>query len=789
MDSLLSSTSIQATPSKVAFLFLPGLGTQDMQQDMVDNAEMILTSQLSKKEPTDQQQQRPPDTGPTVAFRGIAYAKLVHDDQMLSVKGMGMIERLFTFLPRRLLVTSLRYAGDPDIRERVWSWICRDIRDMALELEKDNHGNHSGAPPSLELIPIAFSMGSVILLEFLSAARAWFVDHGEAFQQSQQAYRENGGENPRQTMVSLPWFQSSPSTCEPGERRITQARLSVLGMEGLRLLSCIRLVMTLACPLNLFHPPLICEALLPSSIRWFNLLYSTDALAGPLVGQGSVENVLISPAWSLANVLNDPWEETMKRLLAKSLFSHSVTLLDGAVWAQVLEKVSIQLSPSKSPWTTGILTPIEDGKTAAGERGTAVIVKRDSGVDLGECARASEQHQEHDLSISNPWGSSTVPARLILPTSFDPSRPMVAVIHLQGLGDSERYEQEAKLFQRGLNYSADLVRQCSSPTQRLTGGVSVIGVSIGYGAILEQGQRSVLDGIRTGLEQGHAALQGEPFSESAFIEYLRHFIFQTVPITIGPICYSQVEKKVFAAIDASIDSLATVVQALRRGHGSMDQSAPSNTVPVVPVIMLGLSSGGIVASHYLSQLQRQQGRMAGKEEALMVEKGDCRFYFRTLYTLGNFSVWVMNLRSAKLPSLPWKSLFSSVADDPSQVPSTTGWFNFHYQCDVFGRGDLCSISTEEGSNCFAKVIRKDLDVQDSSSFEKIMSLGNDQDKHRKGGWFWGLHSLWDLVGARWFRKLMGGYTGEYLREEGVWCSVAKAIIEAGEELQLGGTSP
>lgn len=816
---------VTASPARVAFLFLPGLGSQEMQQDMVDNAEMILTSHLSRKQPSDQQpqqqeqeqeqdqeqehEQQQAGTRSKVVFRGIAYAKLVHDDQLLSVKGMGTIESTFTFIPRRLVMTGLRYVTDPDFREAIWSWICRDIRDMALELEKndgEDFGSHRGVP-SVELIPIAFSMGSVIVLEFLTAARAWFERHGEAFQSSQLSYKEGEEEDPRRIMASSPWFQSTSSTSEPGERSLTQARLSVLGMEGLRLLSSIRLLLTLASPLNCIYPLLTCTVRIPASIRWFNFVYFTDVVSGPLIGQESAENVFVNPAWSLVNVWTDPWDETLRRLCAQSILAHSVTLLDNAMWAQVLERVSIHMHPSGSPWTTGILTPTEEDCTTkngrTSETGPAAIVKRDSGVDLGDCARAIEQQhyqqqqqQQHDkardASFDIPWGSSSVPARLILPSSFNPAKPMVAVVHLQGLSDSEMYEQEVELFERGLNYSADLVCQCSPSTSQQPdaseGGVSVIGVSIEYGAILEQGQQRVMDGIRTSLEQGLAAQRNEQFSESSFHECVRHFLMKLVPVALG--CFGQphVEEKIFADIDASLESLATVVQALRRGHTGIVELKASDAVPVIPVIMLGLTSGGMVASQYLSRLQRQQEHLVGKEEPLAVEKEGCRLYFRTLYTLGNPSAWITNWRTTRVPSLPWKSLFAPLAGHPNQDSSTTGWFNFHYRNDVCGRGDLCSLSTEKDANCFAKAIRKDMDVQDSSAFDKVMSLGANQDKLRKGRWFWGFHSLWDLVGARWVRRLIGGFTGEYLREERVWCSVAKAIIEAGEELQLKTTN-
>ena len=373
-----------------------------------------------------------------------------------------------------------------------------------------------------------------------------------------------------------------------------------------------------------------------------------------------------------------------------------------------------------------------------------------------------------------------MPARIHFPTNFNAAKPFVVVLYLPGIGDGKGYEDEAAMFNKGLEYSAWLAR-ASSPSRGGTkattssNDTSVIGVTLDYRKIFEAGQDHVLSQMQAGLAQSLAD-RGEAYQETDFQQFIRKSLVKNIPTAITFYADAVVRRKYLEGVDGVMDKIGAMIKAMRSANaGHHDFARPS-----VPVIMMGMNASTMILTEYLTHLQAEHNLDASSP--LKINRYGVQLHLRTLYTLGNPSTWLLNWRSVHLPQLAWTSLGSDSEQDTTTSPcSTAGWFNFHYRFDIFGRGDLCHLPNTS-QNQFARAVRHDIDLHNTNTFQAHMSLGPKGDKARERTSVWGIRSLWDIVGVRWLRTLMGGYTGQYLRDERVWCAVAKAVMEAVNEV-------
>ncbi|KAF9315890.1 hypothetical protein BG003_002578 [Podila horticola] len=827
-----------------------------------------------------------------VCFRGFSYTNLVDEDQQHLVKNMSLPESIFTFVPRRLAMTSMRYVLDPEMCDQIWTLLACHIAELATEIYTDD-GNDPQEP--VELIPVSFSMGTIMMTEFMSAVHAWFDKHRAIFEASKDKICYNHTSFP--LIQDQAWYQQTaptpPKQTHSGPRHkkpeITQDILTLLGIPGVRLLSSMTMLMTIGSPLNMFYGYCAQMIQIPAHIRWINVIYPTDLLAGPLVTQRPIETMLIpKESVTVQGLVQDPIGDSLRRVLKRTFVSHAFYLIDPTLWSLLLrviaghaDKTMRRLRVEQGRQvpegaTRELESQDEDDDTAASNiaseetgfdtmDGTTIdnassadenevgdhrkgtmshcnspssatqmrrLLKRDSGVDLDECQEATfkleartqstlesvsgifrspatlSEHpqkllstslQQHRRQFSGThtsqkeqiedlfWDNTVMPARIHFPTNFDATKPFVAVLYLPGLGDGEGYEGEAAMFAKGLEYSSRICRASCSPrddTHKATirnNDTSVIGVTFDYRKIFETGQDHVLAQIQAGLAQSLAD-HGETYQETAFQQFVRKSLVKGLPTAITFYGDPDVRRKYLAGVDSVMDKIGAMVQAMRSARtGHHDVAEPS----AVPVIMMGMNVSTMILAEYLAHLQAEQNLHASAP--LKIYRHGVHLHLRTLYTLGNHSTWLVNWRNVHLPQLAWTTpLRPSTVSEPETTndqscSSTAGWFNFHYRHDLFGRGDLCHLPSQR-HNRFAQAVRHDIDLHDVAAFQAHMSLGPEGDKARENTSMWGIRSFWDVVGGRWLRTLLGGYSGQYLRDERVWCAVAKAVKEAGNEV-------
>ncbi|KAG0081220.1 hypothetical protein BGZ93_007760 [Podila epicladia] len=897
---------------KIAVLFVPGLGPTEMQQDMVHNARDILTTFLAPPtKPISDSSSPAAPTNPChpsllaavrssftpspssinkVCFRGFSYTNLVDEDQQHLVRDMSLPDSIFTFVPRRLLMTSMRYILDPEMCDQIWTLLACHIAELATEIYA-NDGNNPQEP--VELIPISFSMGTIMMTEFMSAVHAWFEKHRVTFEAAEDRNCHEHVSLPQ--IQDYPWYQqtapapSRQTHSGPRQRKpeITKDILELLGIRGVRLLSTMTMLVTLGSPLNMFYGYYAQTVRIPAHIRWINMIYPTDLLAGPLVTQRPIETILIpKESITVRGLAQDPIGDSLRRVLKRTFVSHVFYLIDPTLWSLLLKVIvghadkTVRHARGEQPrqMLAGTVKELEsqvedDDATAsdvsedAGSEtmdGTTIdntssvdeyedegchgkgaesyrnspssaaqmrwLIKRDSGVDLEECREATLKLKARTLStlenvsgiLESPmspldypqkllstslrqhqrrfsgahtsqkqqtedlfWDNTVMPARIHLPINFDATKPFVVVLYLPGVGDSERYENEAAMFAKGLEYSSRLSRMsCSSRGDTDTeiagnNDTSVIGVTLNYRKIFEAGQDHVLAQMQAGLAKSLSD-RGETYRETSFHHFVRKTLAKDIPTGISFYADPDVRRKYLEGVDAVMDKIGAMIQAMRSANTGHHDVAESSAVPV---IMMGMNVGTMVLTEYLAYLQMDQNLDASAP--LKIHRHDVQLHLRTLYTLGNHSTWVVNWRNVHLPQLAWTSPKRSISvSDPetaNDLSLTAGWFNFHYRHDLFGGGDLCHLPSRS-HNRFAQAVRHDFDLHDAAVFQAHMSLGPEGDKARERTPVWGIRSLWDVVGGRWLRTLLGGYSGQYLRDERVWCAVAKAVVEAGNEV-------
>ncbi|KAG0362785.1 hypothetical protein BG005_004162 [Podila minutissima] len=897
---------------KIAVLFVPGLGPTEMQQDMVHNARDILTTFLAPPTQTISDPSSPtapinpchssllaaiqssitpsPSSISKVFFRGFSYTNLVDEDQQHLVRDMSFPESIFTFVPRRLLMTSMRYILDPEMCDQIWTLLACHVAELATEIYA-NDGNDPHEP--VELIPISFSMGTIMMIEFMSAVHAWFEKHRVTFEAAEDRICHDHASLPQ--IQDQPWYQQTapapPRQTHSGPRqrkpKITKDILELLGIRGVRLLSTMTMLVTLGSPLNMFYGYYAQTVRIPAHIRWINVIYPTDLLAGPLVTHRPIETMLIpKESVTVQGLVQDPIGDSLRRVLKRTFVSHAFYLIDPMLWSLLLKVIAGHADKAvrhareeqERQMLTGTAKDLEsqeedydttasdvsedadpntmDGSTidnassidedeeVGGHRKGAEsycnspssaaqmrwLMKRDSGVDLDECREAtlkleartqstlenvrgifrslmspldhpqkllSTSLQQHQRQFSGThtsqkqqtkdpfWDNSVMPARIHFPTNFDVAKPFVVVFYLPGIGDGEGYENEAAMFAKGLEYSSRLAHTSCSPRDdtntdtACNNDTSVIGVTIDYRKIFEAGQDHVLAQMQAELAQSLAD-RGETFRETSFQQFVRKSLAKDFPTAITFYADPDVRRKYLAGVDAVMDKIGAMVQAMRpanTGHHSVAE--PS----AVPVIMMGMNVGTMILTEYLAHLQVEQNLNASAP--LKIHRHGVQLHLRTLYTFGNPSTWLVNWRNVHLPQLAWtspkRSTPISEPETTNDLPLTAGWFNFHYRHDLFGGGDLCHLPSRS-HNRFAQAVRHDIDLHDTAAFQSHMSLGPEADKARERTSVWGIRSLWDVVGGRWLRTLLGGYSGQYLRDERVWCAVAKAVMEAGNEV-------
>lgn len=880
---------------KIAVLFVPGLGPTEMQQDMVHNARDILTTLLVPptstclSSPTTAKPCHPsliaairssissPSSISKVCFRGFSYTNLVDEDQRHLVKNMSLLESIFTFIPRRLIMTGMRYVLDPEMGNQIWTLLACHVAELAAEIYADDD---NALQEPVELIPMGFSMGTIMMTEFMTAVHAWFETHRATFETSKEQIH---GHDSLLQLQDQPWYQQTPSSTKqthsgPRLRKleITQDILELLGLRGMRLLSTMTMLVTIGSPFNMcfaYNAPTI---RIPGHIRWINLIYPTDLMAGPLVTQRPIETLLIpKESVTIQGLVQDPIGDSLRRVMKRTFLSHAFYLIDPTLWS-LLVKVIVGHADKpvrgtrQGPIRAGTTRELEsqdddnttgdvgsdtanfdsmDGTTLDDESGDEVeagdyrkkagsycsspssathmrwLIKRDSGVNLEECRKAtfkleartqssfenvsgvlrspvapsghpltllSTSLQRHQKQFSGAhtsqmqhiedlfWDNTVMPARIHFPTNFNVAKPFVVVLYLPGMGDGKGYENEAAMFNKGLEYSAWLAHASNSPrggTKATTSSndTSVIGVTLDYRKIFEAGQDHVLSQMQAGLAQ-LLADRGEAYRETDFQQFIRKSLAKDFPTAITFYADPDVRRKYLAGVDGVMDKIGAMIKAMRSANaGHHDVARPS-----VPVIMLGMNTSTMILTEYLTHLQAEHNLDASSP--LKINRYGVQLHLRTLYTLGNPSTWHLNWRSVHLPQLARTSLGSDFEQDTTTSPcSTAGWFNFHYRYDIFGRGDLCHLPNTS-QNQFARAVRHDIDLHNTSTFQAHMSLGPKGDKARERTSIWGIQSLWDIVGVRWLRTLMGGYLGQYLRDERVWCAVAKAVMEAGNEV-------
>ncbi|KAG0016489.1 hypothetical protein BGZ82_001082, partial [Podila clonocystis] len=844
---------------KIAVLFVPGLGPTEMQQDMVHNARDILTTLLAPPTQSISDPSSPatptnpchpsllaaiqsslttplPSSISKVCFRGFSYTNLVDEDQQHLVRDMSLPESIFTFVPRRLLMTSMRYILDPEMCDQVWTLLACHTAELATEIY-DNDEKNPQEP--VELIPMSFSMGTVMMTEFMSAVHAWFEKHRVTFEASEVRICHDHASLPQ--IQDQPWYQQTapapPRQIHSGPRQrkpeITQDVLELLGIRGVRLLSTMTMVVTLGSPLNMFYGYYAQTIRIPAHIRWINVIYATDLLAGPLVTQRPIETMLIpKESVTVRGLVQDPIGDSLRRVLKRTFVSHAFYLIDPTLWSLLLEVIaghadktvrrarveqerrilaeatkdfesrdesdettvsdigSEEIGSDTMDGTTidNAGTGDDDEEEGSQKTGTESycnspssaaqvrrLIKRDSGVDLDECREAtlkleartqstlenasgifrspvtpsehpqkllatsllqhqrqfSGTHTSQKQQIEDPfWDNTVMPARIHFPTNFDAAKPFVVVLYLPGIGDGDGYENEAAMFAKGLEYSSRLSSATCSPRddiQTTTNDTSVIGVTLDYRKIFEAGQDHVLAQMQAGLAQSLAD-RGETYRETSFQQLVRKSLAKDFPTAITFYADPDVRRKYLAGVDAVMDKIGAMVQAMRSAntghHGVAEASA-------VPVIMMGINVGTMVLTEYLAHLQAEQKLDASVP--LNIHRYGVQLHLRTLYTLGNPSTWLVNWRNVHLPQLARTSPNRSTSSEPettNDLPLTAGWFNFHYRHDLFGRGDLCHLPSRS-HNQFAQAVRHNFDLHDAAALQEHMSLGPEGDKARE----------------------------------------------------------
>ncbi|KAF9215822.1 hypothetical protein BGZ59_000186 [Podila verticillata] len=880
---------------KIAILFVPGLGLTEMQQDMIHNAREILTTLLVPPTPICLSSSTPakpghpslisairsstpsPSSISKVCFRGFSYTNLVDEDQKHLVKNMSFLESIFTFVPRRLIMTGMRYMLDPEMGDQIWALLASHVAELAAEIYADDD---SAPQEPVELIPMGFSMGAIMTTEFLTAVHAWFETHRSTFEASEEQIHGHGS---LLQMQDQPWYQQTPTSTKQahsGPRlrnlEITQDILELLGLRGVRLLSTMTMLVTLGSPFNMLFAYNAPTIRIPSHIRWINVIYPTDLITGPLVTQRPIETLLIPrESVTVQGLVQDPIGDSLRRVMKRTFLSHVFYLIDPTLWSLLLKVIVGHADKTVRGIRQGTIRPgtirdlesQDDGNTTGDNGSDAAssdsmndttlddassdevkagdyrkkaeaycsssssatqmqwLIKHDSGVDLVECRKATSKlkartqssfenvngvfrssvtpsgHPQRLLSTSLQrrqrqfsgahtsqmqhiedlfWDNTVMPARIHFPTNFNAAKPFVVVLYLPGLGDGKGYEDEAAMFDKGLEYSARLARTSSSPrdgTKATTSSndTSVIGVTLDYRRIFEAGQAHVLSQMQAGLAQSLAD-RGEVYQETDFQQFIRKSLVKDFPTAIAFYVNPDVRRKYLAGVDGVMDKIGAMIKAMRSGNAGYHNVAQ----PSVPVIMVGMNTSTMILTEYLTHLQVEQNLEASSP--LKIDRYGVQLHLRTLYSLGNPCTWLVNWRSVHLPQLPPTPLRSDSEQDTAALPcSTAGWFNFHYRHDIFGRGDLCHLPNTS-QNQFARAVRHDIDLHNTSDFQAHMSLGPKGDKAREWTSVWGIRSLWDMVGGRWLRTLMAGYSGQYLRDERVWCAVAKAVMEAGDEV-------
>lgn len=109
-----------------------------------------------------------------VCFRGFSYTNLIDEDQKHLVKNMSFLKSIFTFLPCCLFMTSMHYMLDPEMTNQIWALLTCHVTELTAKIYADDD---SAPQEPVELIPMAFSMGSVMMTEFMATVHAWFETH------------------------------------------------------------------------------------------------------------------------------------------------------------------------------------------------------------------------------------------------------------------------------------------------------------------------------------------------------------------------------------------------------------------------------------------------------------------------------------------------------------------------------------------------------------------------------------------------------------------------------------